>query len=165
MEQLEQNEQHRVNMQSVDYEKDEKWSDAHENLAQQWLDQSKSASKQHNKLGKKAKYMKHMLALPTICISIMFSPIAASSIGKADGMEWVIMSAFIISGCLNATSTLFDFAGKHEKHMNFSANYAAIETDILHEMAKGRNFRISADEFLMKIRMKMDSLTATAPDL
>ena len=143
---------------------EEEWSEHAEALAQEWADDAAKASNAHNKCGLSYKKKHHMVGLPAILIPICMSPISATFADK-DGIQYANMIGFLVSGCLSATHAFYGFDIKHQRHMDYSARYGDVCSDVKYELVKSRRFRISPDEFLMKIQMKMDSLAGSAPDL
>lgn len=143
---------------------EEEWSKETETLASEWGKKSLESSAAHTKAGLKAKQNHAIFGLPSVLIPIAMAPIS-TTLAHEEGIQYVNMSAFLISGILGAVDNFFQYDRKHQKHMDFSAEYSDLATDVKHQLAKARKYRISADEFLMKIQMKYDALNRSAPDL
>lgn len=143
---------------------EEEWSERTESLAIEWGKKAEVSSEAHNKAGKSHKFKHVVVGLPSIIIPIAMAPIS-TTFAEEDGIEYANMSMFLISGVLSAVHTFFAFDRKYQKHMDYSARYGDVASDVKFELAKSRPFRVSYDEFLMKIQMKLDFLSATAPDL
>lgn len=143
---------------------EEEWSDSTEKLATEWGQKALEASAAHNKAGLKHKAKHVIFGLPSVLIPIAMAPISAT-LADENGIQYVNMSAFLLSGILGAVDNFFAYDRKHQRHMDFSARYGDVATDVKYELAKSRKYRAAPDAFLMKIQMKMDSLAASAPDL
>jgi len=143
---------------------EEEWSIASESLAREWGIIASELSIAHNVAAKKNKCKHHGVGLPAILVPICMAPLSATFAGY-DGIEYANMVGFLVSGCLSATHSFFGFERKYQQHMDFSARYSDICTDVKYELSKSRKFRISSDQFLMRIQMKLDNLGGSAPDL
>lgn len=149
---------------SKGYRREEKWTEAHENLCKEWLEEAQEASKNHNKSGLSNKFKHVIFGLPTVLIPAIFSPVSIALEGE-ESLPYVSMTGFILTGIFGGIDQFFDYSGKHQRHMDFSARYADVVSDIKFELAQGRQFRTDADQFLMRIQKTMDSNGANAPDL
>lgn len=143
---------------------EEEWSEITETLAREWGEEALKASEGHAKAGLKNKAMHVYFGLPSVLIPIAMAPIS-TSFSDEYNIQYVNMSAFLLSGILGAVDNFFAYDRKYQKHMDFSARYSDVVSDVKYQLAKSRPYRVSYDEFLMKIQMKMDSLAASAPDL
>lgn len=143
---------------------EEAWSNEAEALAIEWGDQAKEASSSHNNAGKAHKFKHVAVGLPAALIPIVMAPISAT-FADSDGIQYANMVGFLLSGALSTAHSFFGFDRKYQKHMDYSARYGDVYTDVRYELAKSRKFRVSSDQFLLKIQMKMDSLGQNAPDL
>lgn len=143
---------------------EEEWSDATEELAREWGKSAADASIAHNKAGKVNKTKHIGVGLPAVLVPICMAPISAT-LADSEGIQYANMVGFLVSGCLSAVHSFFGFDKKYQKHMDFSARYGDVCSDVKYELAKSRAYRVSADQFMMKIQMKMDNLSASAPDL
>jgi hypothetical protein len=148
----------------IETQLEEAWSESHEKLAKKWMNESKIISESHNKSGKNNKFKYSMVKLPAILIPIIFSPITVS-LSHVEGFQFVNMAIFLLSGSLNAIDGFYNYQKKYQKHMDYSARYSDLNSDIQYELVKSRKFRSSPDEFLMKTQMKYDALASSAPDL
>lgn len=143
---------------------DEDWTDQNESLAQKWLSVANENQDGHYKAGKKQKCNHVVFGLPAVLIPSIFAPLTAA-LGNIDGIQYISMSGFILSAIFSGVHTFFGFNQKYQKHMDYSARYGDVSSDITFELAKQRRFRMQPDQFLQKIQMKLDSLSANAPDL
>jgi hypothetical protein len=143
---------------------EEEWSDATEELAREWGQAAADASVAHNAAGKAHKCKHVGVGLPAVLIPICMAPISAT-LADREGIQYANMVGFLVSGCLSAVHSFFGFDKKHQKHMDFSARYGDVCSDVKYELAKSRPYRVSADQFMMRIQMKMDNLSGSAPDL
>ena len=155
-----------VNLDSPEKRKlgEEAWGDHSEALVKEWGDAASKASEAHAAAGKVFKDKHVRYGLPAVLIPIIMAPLS-TTLADEDGIEYVNMIGFLASGCFSAIHTFFSFDKKHQQHMDYSARYGDVCSDIKYELVKARRFRISSDQFLMKIQMKMDSLGGSAPDL
>lgn len=143
---------------------EEPWTEQTEELAYKWMKESKSLSQKHDKAGKNNKYKHAITGLPAILIPSIFSPISVA-IGDVEGMQYVNMSGFILTAIFSTINTFFSYNQKYQKHMDYSAFFNDIFTDIQFEMSREKKYRRPHDEFLTKIQLKMDYLNQNAPDL
>ena len=143
---------------------EEEWNDATEALAREWADDAAVNSSGHYAAGKAHKCKHIGVGLPAVLVPIVMAPISATLAGY-EGIQYANMVGFLISGCLSAVHSFFGFDRKYQKHMDYSARYGDICTDVKYELAKGRKYRVSPDQFLMRIQLKMDSLSQSSPDL
>lgn len=143
---------------------EEAWNERSESLAMEWQEKAQKCSDAHNKTGLAKKKMHVIFGLPAVLIPAIMSPM---SIGFADepGIEYGNMTGFILTAICSGVHTFFGYSKLHQKHMDFSARYADVVSDIKYELIKGRSYRQPADAFLMKIQLKMDMLCASGPDL
>ena len=143
---------------------EEEWNDATESLAKEWAESASENSIGHNIAGK-ANKCKHIgIGLPAVLIPICMAPIS-TTLADTDGIQYANMVGFLLSGCLSAVHSFFGYDRKYQKHMDYSARYGDVCTDIKYELVKGIKYRVSPDQFLMRIQLKMDSLSQSAPDL
>lgn len=149
---------------SKGFRRDEKWTEAYENLCREWLESAKEASAGHNAAGKTNKCKHAIFGLTSVLVPLVFSPVSVA-LDDDPSLPYVSMVGFIVTGVFGAVDQFFDYSGKHARHMDFSARYGDVVSDIKYELAKGREYRIDPDEFLMKIQMKMDNNSSSAPDL
>lgn len=143
---------------------EEEWNAKHEELAKEWGEKAQQASIDHNIMAKVFKKKHVGVGLPALLLPVAMAPLT-TTLSDYDGIQYANMSAFLISAVLNAVHGFFSFDKKYQQHMDYSARYSDLNTDIKLEMVKARNFRVSADEFLTKVQMKFDNLGANAPDL
>lgn len=143
---------------------EEEWNEASEMLAKEWGEQANVASAAHNNAGKSHKTKHVAVGLPAVLIPIFMAPISATLAGH-DGIEYANMIGFLASGCLSAVHSFFGFNRKYQQHMDYSARYGDICSDVKYELVKARKYRVSSDQFLMRIQLKMDNLSSSAPDL
>lgn len=143
---------------------EEEWSTEGEELAREWAQNAADASIAHNIAGKANKSKHVAIGLPAVLIPICMAPISAT-LADHNGIQYANMVGFLLSGCLTAVHSFFGYDKKHQKHMDFSARYSDLTTDVKYELSKARKFRISPDQFLLRIQMKMDNLGGSAPDL
>ena len=143
---------------------EEEWSDEGENLAKEWGEKALEASEAHNKAGKVHKAKHVGVGLPAVLIPICMAPISTTLAGTS-GIEYANMAGFLVTGALSAVHSFFGFDRKYQEHMDYSARYGDIASDVKYELVKARKFRVSQDQFLMRIQLKMDSLSSGAPDL
>lgn len=147
-----------------EYRLDEKWSERHEKLAEEWLKVAEERSAGHDKLGKKFKCKHYIFGLPALLIPLVFSPVSVV-LENDPSLPYVSMTGFILSGVFAGVDKFFDHSAKHQKHMEYSARYGDIASDVKYELAQARRFRVDPDRFLMKIQQKLDYTGASAPDL
>jgi hypothetical protein len=132
------------------FRREEKWTLAHETLCKQWRDQAQSASDGHNAAGKKNKFKHVVFGLPSVLLPIIFSPVSIA-LENDPSLPYVSMVGFIATGLFGAIDNFFNYSGKTSEHMNYSAQYADIVSDIDYELVQGREYRVDSDRFLMKI--------------
>ena len=143
---------------------EEAWSDDTEELAREWAKAASEASTAHNAAGKVHKCKHVGVGLPAVLVPIFMAPISATLAGY-EGIQYANMAGFLVSGTLSAVHSFFGFDKKYQQHMDYSARYGDVYSDVKYELSKARKFRIAPDRFLMRIQMKLDSLSSTAPDL
>lgn len=155
-----------INLQDVPNREsgEESWTQATENLAIKWGEEAKKTSEAHAKAGLKHKFKHVVVGLPAALIPIVMAPVS-SAFADEDGIEYVNMVGFLVSGALSAAHSFFSFDKKHQKHMDYSARYNDVYTDVAYEMALSRKHRSPPDRFLLRIQMKLDALGQNAPDL
>lgn len=144
---------------------DENWTDQTESLAMEWKETAQKASVAHNKAGLSNKFKHAVTGLPVVIIPTIFAPLTAALGSSTPGIEYVSMAGFIATGIMGGVNGFFGYNQKHQRHMDFSARYGDVVSDIQYELAKGRQFRTQPDQFLMRMQMKMDNLSSQAPDL
>ena len=143
---------------------EEAWNHKHEALAEEWMQDAKEASAAHNIKAKEFKCKHVSVGLPAVILPIAMAPIS-STLADEPGIQYANMSAFLVTGILSAVHAFFGFDKKYQQHMDFSARYSALYTDLRYELTKARRFRAPADEFLTRVQMKIDHLGSIAPDL
>lgn len=144
---------------------DENWTDQTEGLALEWKEMAQRQSIAHNAAGLSNKWKHALTGLPVVIIPAIFAPLTAALGSDTPGLEYVSMSGFIATGIMGGVNGFFGYNQKHQRHMDFSARYGDVVSDVQYELAKGRRFRTAPDQFLMRIQMKMDNLSSQAPDL
>ena len=146
------------------FRKDEPWSDKHEALAKEWLNDSKTASEGHNKAGKASKKNHIIWGLPSVLIPLVFGGVCAL-LNNDPSLPYVSFTGFTLSGVFGGIDKFFDYSGKHTAHMNFSAKYADIVSDIKYQLSMSREFREDPDSWLTRLEAKYDGTGSAAPDL
>jgi len=149
---------------SKGYRKNEKWSQAHEELLVKWRESSTKAAEEHNKSAKVNKSKHVIFGLPAILIPIVLSPVSIALDGNG-ALPYVSMVGFVTSGLFSAIHTFFDYSGKTQRHFDFEARYSDVVSTIDFELSKSRQYRRDSDEFLMDIQKTFDYLGSSAPDL
>lgn len=144
--------------------REEPWTDTTEELAQQYMADAQVRSKSHEAMAKVFKKRHIIFGLPAILIPTLFTPFS-TIFADQPGFEYANAGAYLTTAILTTVHNFFGFAFKYQKHMDYSARYADVVSDIQYEIAKGRKYRTPADQFLMRMQMKVDFLGATAPDL
>jgi hypothetical protein len=143
---------------------EEEWSTQTEELARKWSKTAQEASEAHTKAGLAHKHKHVIIGLPATLIPICMAPISAT-LAHTEGIQYANMIGFLASGCLSGIHTFFGFDKLHQKHMDFAGRYGDICSDVDYELSKARRFRVSSDQFLMRIQLKLDGLNGSAPDL
>lgn len=142
---------------------EEPWTESTEKLALEWKERAQKISQKHTEAAKSNKIRNIITGLPPVIIPAIFSPLSVALVNW-DGQEYLSMSGFIVSGIFSAIHTFFSFNQKYQKHLDYSARYSDICSDIEFEMARGKMYRMPHDEFLTRIQYKLDSLDQNAPD-
>ena len=160
------NDNHETRIKIEGLRRSAEWTDETEALALEWKEKAEKASIVHNGAGLSNKYKHIITGLPVIIIPSIFAPLTAALGSGSPGIEYVSMVGFITTGIMGGINGLFGFNQNHQRHMDFSARYSDIASDIQYELLKQRNHRnIPPDQFLMRVQMKMDNLNAQAPNL
>ena len=143
---------------------EEPWLDDHEALIHQWRQTSDTLSKKHEDAGYAAKRKHTRFGLPAMLIPMVMAPMTPlfSSHWSTVYVESV---GFVLSAVASGMVQFFNFAGKSERHFNFSARYADLVTDIEQELAKPRQYRQQVDTFSLRVKMMFDALNRHAPTL
>lgn len=143
---------------------EEPWNQVTEDLANKWLEQASSASDAHAKAGLKKKALHVRWGLPALLIPAIMSPLSVG-LAEFEGIQYGNMSAFILTAVCTGVHSFFKYDYLHAKHMEYSARYGNLKTDIVRELSKGKAFRRPTDEFLAIVESKLDALNSSAPDL
>jgi hypothetical protein len=143
---------------------EEPWDETMEALIKAWRDASEGLAAAHNVAGKACKKKHVLYGLPSLMIPMVMAPLSAA-LKDVEWISYVEMCAFMGTAATSAMVQFFNFSGKTEKHLAFSARYADLVTDIDQEMAKPRQYRQQVDTFSLKIKMMYDALNRAAPDL
>ena len=118
----------------------------------------------HDKSGYYYKKLRQKWGLPSILLPVTMAPISAV-FAETNWIKYVNMVSFVSVTLLSGVDSFFSFASRKEKHFNHSCRYAELSTFIDSEMFKKKAFRVQADVFLTEVRMKLDTLTTTAPTI
>lgn len=146
------------------------WSNDIEGLMNDWKNMCKLKSDLHSKAGYIYKRKHTHWGLPSMLIPISMAPISVM-IGYnscSSDLNWQTIfnsAAFLISGIFSGVSSFFKFETKKEQFFNFSARYCDIITDIEAELIKDQKYRVPADVFIIRIKMLVDNLSITEPDI
>jgi hypothetical protein len=141
---------------------EEKYTIHNESLLKHWLKTSRENSSLHNLKGKSFKKKHEWVALPSILLPIVFTPIAGVLV-NVEGMQYANVAVLGVTGILVGVHNFFDYARKSQKHFEYEAKYADLVTTIMVELSKTRDIRIRADRFIEMVQSKVDSLGANAP--
>lgn len=143
---------------------EEPWKESHERLIVHWRHACNELAARHEAAGQRAKKMNSCFGLPAMIIPMLMAPV--STIPDDYGyLKYVEALAFVTSCVAAGLVQFFDFAGKAQRHYNFSARYADLVTDIDQEMAKPRMYRQVVDTFSLRTKMTYDALNREAPSL
>lgn len=150
----------------VDYKPrtEEPWTETTEQLALEWKKRAQELSTKHQQKGKENKIKNIVTGLPLLIIPAVFSPLSVA-LGNMENVQYINMTGFIVTGIFSAVHTFFAFNQQYQKHIDYSARYGDVSSDIEFEMARGKIYRMPHDEFLTRIQYKLDSLDQNAPDL
>tara|TARA_Y100000992_G_scaffold299430_1_gene266205 strand:- start:110 stop:586 length:477 start_codon:yes stop_codon:yes gene_type:complete len=143
---------------------EEPWLDDHEALIHQWKQTSDTLSKKHEDAGYAAKRKHTRFGLPAMLIPMVMAPMTPL-FGSHWSTLYVESAGFVLSAVASGMVQFFNFAGKSERHFNFSARYADLVTDIEQELAKPRQYRQQVDTFSLRVKMMFDALNRHAPTL
>lgn len=144
---------------------EEAWSDMGERLAREWGRRAQELSVAHDKASKNNKCLLHGLGFPAVLVPGVMAIVSPQLPTDADWTAWLNMGLFGTSAALSLAVNFFGFAEKYQRHMDYSARYGDVVSDVKYELVKARRYRVSQDEFLAKVQLKMDNLAANAPDL
>jgi hypothetical protein len=143
---------------------DETWTDNNEHLAREWMGVASNLSERHNRASIYNKNKHYMTGLPAILLPTIFAPITATFSGYPN-IDHVSVCGFIATAIFSGIHSFFNYNIKYQRHLEYSARYMDIVTDIQYELAKKRKFRIEPDVFLTKIQLKLDNLAQNSPDV
>jgi len=143
---------------------EEPWTKKIEELIEKWNKDIKKNQKMHDKSGYYYKKLRQKWGLPSILLPVTMAPISAV-FAETNWIKYVNMVSFVSVALLSGVDSFFSFASRKEKHFNHSCRYAELSTFIDSELFKKKAFRIQADVFLTEVRMKLDTLTTTAPTI
>lgn len=139
---------------------DEDWTKNNEELARQWLEHATHLSTKHTQCAMINKRRHFATGLPTLVIPTVFAPLTLVLTDK-----YISVGGFIATAIFSAVNSFLNYNQKYQKHLDYSARYADIITEIQYELAKQRKFRLAPDVFLTKIRLQLDHLKQNAPDV
>lgn len=147
---------------------EELWGESTEALLRRWRDDCEQKSHEHNSKGRFSKKLAVFYGVPSAVLPALTAPLmalTASTITEYD--HWIHLGetvAVVTSGVCAAVAAMFDYSGKAERHLAFSARYCDLVTDIDHELSKPPMHRQDVDTFGLRVRMIYDGLNRTAPD-
>jgi hypothetical protein len=143
---------------------EEPWGEALETYMRGFSQQAKTRSTQHDSAGYHFKTLNTRWGLPLVLVPIIMSPISLMIDDSPIG-NYIKAGAFMFSGVIAGVFSFFQYGEKLEKHFGFAGRYADVVTDIEAILVKGRSFRGPADVFSTRIKMTMDNLALTEPNL
>ena len=144
--------------------KEEYWTDELESLLAKWRARCEALSEIHDSSGYITKARHYRIALPVIIIPFLMTFIS-QTFGEGPDVNIVNGIMYMIISGLAGLQTFFAYGPLYEEHFGYSKRYTDIGSRIESELARKREFRISADEFVTKIKSQIEHLGDTSPEL
>lgn len=142
---------------------EEAWNDNAEKQVREWAKEAKQAIKEHYINGKAHKLKHQIVGLPAIIIPSVMS-VLTPSLSWYGPIVYINAAAFAVTATLALVHGFYKFDLRYQQHMDYSARYYDILSDIKYEMVRSREFRTPMDEFLTRLQMRLDTLAFYAPD-
>lgn len=141
---------------------EEAWSTAAEKLVMAWADDCDERSKEHE--GKKWKdtVLHSVFGLPSILLPVVFAA-ATPLIDTSPHAVYIQVAGYISIGIFTSVNAFYNFKTRATKHAEFANRFSELNTDVKYQLFKHRDFRISSDEFIVKVQTKYNSLIEQAP--
>uniref|UniRef100_A0A6C0BP29 SLATT domain-containing protein n=1 Tax=viral metagenome TaxID=1070528 RepID=A0A6C0BP29_9ZZZZ len=146
---------------------EEPWTHNIERVFSDLQEELKQHIDNHNKAGYHFHDLDTRWGYPGAILSLMMVPISAliDSCDEDLTAKIVNAAAYSVIAVLVGTSQYYNYGKRSQTHFDISARYADVMSDIRMELAKRAQYRQSADNFLQKIQMRIDSLNSSAPIL
>lgn len=141
---------------------EEAWNQAGEDLVSGWAEQCMEKSEYHSGKESKNKVLHAIFGLPSILLPVLLAA-ATPLIDTLDEAALIQVSGLITIGVVSSINTFFNFDKKSARHQEYSARYNELATDVQYQLFKGREFRVSSDEFIARVQTKFNNLNEKAP--
>ena len=141
---------------------EEAWHRSTEAQIHTWRTAAKHAAILHETSGYHYKKRKLQYSLIPIILPFMMTPLTPH-IDMFEYGAMIIAVMFSIIGVFTGLNTFFAPGEQMQRHFNASSNYADIVDDVDSEMHRYRKYRVAADVFVMKIKLKSAQLRQNAP--
>lgn len=142
---------------------EEAWNSNAEKQVREWAKEATQGIKEHYILGKSFKFKHHAVGLPAILVPAVMG-IVSATFSWYEPIVYINTAAFAVTAVLTGVHGFYKFDLMYQKHMDYSARYYDILSDIKSEMVRSREFRRPMDEFMTRIQMRLDTLVFYAPD-
>lgn len=142
---------------------DEPWHPDLEAQIAEWRQVAERQGKLHDTAGYHFKTKRTQYGLLPALIPLIMAPLSLIIITAYGWGMYFNAAVLTLDGLCTGLVHFFSPGEKMERHFSFSAQYADLVTEIDAEMRRKRQFRQSADVFMMKVKMNIDRLTYRAP--
>lgn len=154
-----------LSVDSVNVRIDENWTNQLEHLLEKWRNQALANSDAHAKAAAINKKKHVLFGLPAVLITGVMAPVSAINQNLDGNLKYLETMMFAVSAALTGFTSFFKFSMKQAKHEDFSAQYAALVSDIDFELSRQQQFRSPADVTMTRYNMRKDSIDRAAPSL
>lgn len=141
---------------------EEAWNKAGEELVSDWAEQCMDRSKKHAAQESRAKVFHSIFGLPSILLPVVLAAMTPI-IDQMEDAAYVQVSGLVVIGIVSSINTFYNFDKKAARHGEYSARYNELATDVQYQLFKGREFRVSSDEFIARVQTKFNNLNEKAP--
>ena len=138
---------------------EELWTTESEKFLIEWMTAMCVKSKAHDKSYKKFKKYNNVLALPTILLPLILSPLT----GYITDFPIISSLMLISTGVLSGINSFFNFSKKSQQNNEYSNLYAQLAREIKIEVRRPSRFRMPVDKFSERIYQKYSALDASSP--
>ena len=141
---------------------EEAWNSAGEALVSSWADDCLHRSKTHGVRETRAKFFHSVFGLPSILLPVVLAALTPI-IDQFHSAAYIQVSGLVTIGVVSSVNTFYNFDKKAARHAEYSARYQELANDVQYQLFKGREFRVSSDEFIARVQTKYNNLNEKAP--
>jgi len=142
---------------------EEKYNVKNEKIFFVWKKEAEQRDTLHEKAAKKFRRMHLIITIPSIILAAVMSTLTSNSSWSQS--ELTVSLVFLSLAILESVSALLDFSSKRQKHLDYSARFKELATDIDAELTRGRQYRRAYDVFQTEIKNKYQRLIESEPVL